>query len=153
MNTRSKKLIFALLSAAAFGLTSAALQAQEETDTTAPAPGGQRVMNQWGKNAEKPQLSPELKAQVDAFRKSRNEMLQAFRDQYAPEREAIHALMLEYQNGDLTEEEKQALLEEIKAMKDAHRDEVRELRQSLRTEMRKIREQIRQERADTPPEG
>lgn len=153
MNTRSKKFVFALLSAAAFGLTSAALQAQDATDATTPAPGGQRVMNQWGKNAERPQLSPELQAQVDAFRQDRNAMLQAFRDQYAEEREQIHALMLKYQNGELTEEEKAAVLEEIKGMKETHREQVRSVREGLRTQMREIREQIRKERAGTTPEG
>ncbi len=147
---KSKRLIFTLLSAAAFGLTSIALQAQ---DTATPESGGSRVMDQRGRNVEKPQLSTELQAQVDAFRAARTEMLQAFRDQYSEEREAIQALMLEYQNGDLTEEEKADLLAEINEMKDAHQDEVRAIRQELRTEMRGIREQIRLERGKVTPEG
>jgi len=150
---KSKRLIFTLLSAAAFGLTSIALQAQDTTETAKPEPGGKRVMTQWGKNVEKPELTKELQAQVDAFRAARNQMLRAFRDQYSEEREAIHALMLEYRNGDLTEEEKADLLADIKELKDAHRDEVRAIRQTLRTQMRTIREQIRKERGKVDPEG
>jgi len=146
---KSKRLIFTLLSAAAFGLTSIALQAQDTTETATP----DRVMDRRGRNVEKPQLSTELQAQVDAFRAARTEMLRAFRAQYSEEREAIHALMLKYRNGDLTEEEKADLLAEINEMKDAHQDEVRAIRQALRTQMRGIREQIRLERGKVTPEG
>lgn len=146
---KSKKLIFTLLSAAIFGLTSVALQAQEEAP--AKAPGGDRVQNQWGKNADRPQLSEDLQKQVEAFRQTRNEMLRAYREQFAPVREEIHALMVVYMDEDTTEERKAEIMAEVKVMKDGIRETVRANRDEIRMEMRQLRQKIREE-LQTPPE-
>lgn len=143
MKTKSKKFIFALLSMAAFGMTSAALQAQDAPD---PEPVQQRQRLQWSKDVEKPQLSPELQEAVKQFREQKQAMLEEFRAKYAPDREAIREMMLKCQNEDLTEEEKAALMAQIQEMKEAHQADVRSLRMQLREEMRTLRAQIRADR-------
>lgn len=148
MKTKSNKFILTLLSMAAFGLTSAALQAQD-TDAPAPDPVQQRQRLQWGTDVERPELSPELKEAVKQFRAQKNELLQAFRKDHAEERAAIHAMMLEYQ-GMEDGEAKDALLEEIKGLRDVHQDEVRALRQALRENARELRGEMRRARLGAP---
>jgi hypothetical protein len=148
MKNRRSKLLITLVSMAAIGLSSAALQAE----------GGKEQLrhgNIWGKSLEQFEISPELQEMIDQFRETREQLMKQYREIHLQFREEIAPLIAELKELEEGTPEFEAKLAEIKALREAHRDEFgmefREARLELRQMKRQLRRQIREER--NPGEG
>ncbi|MEZ5275266.1 MAG: hypothetical protein R3F07_02655 [Opitutaceae bacterium] len=138
---KRNRLVTALLSIAALGLTSVGLQAQDATVDMTQL----RERLQMGKTMERPELTPELQALVDQFRATRAEMIAAYRENRAETKALIDELRAKCASEGWTEEQKAEFRAQLKTLVETHQGEVRAFRHQLRDEMRAIREQIREQ--------
>lgn len=147
MKTNRSKVLITLLSVAAIGLSSAALQAGGDQQQL-------RHASSWGQHLEGIELSPALRDMVNQFRAKRMELMAEYREIHLQFREDMAPLIAELKA--LTEgtDDYADKLAEIQALREAHRaefgTEFREARIEMRQMKRRLREQIREER--TPPE-
>jgi hypothetical protein len=145
MNTKRNRLVTALLSIAALGLTTVGLQAQDATVDMTQI----RDRLQMGKTMERPELTPELQALVDQFRATRAEMIAAYRENRAETKALIDDLRAKCASEEWTEEQKAEYRAQLRTLVEDHHAEVRVIRQQLRDDMRAIREQIREQQPGT----
>lgn len=141
MKTKRNRLVTALLSIAALGLTSVGLQAQDATVDMTQL----RERLQAGKTMERPELTPELQALVDQFRATRAEMIAAYRENRAETKALIDDLRAKCASEEWTDEQKAEFRAELRTLVESHHGEVRAIRHQLRDDMRAIREQIREQ--------
>ena len=149
MKTKRSKLLITLLSVAAIGLSSAALQAEGGKEQL-------RHANSWGQNLEGVELSEGLQDMVNEFRQTRERLMEQYREIHLAFREDMAPLIAELKALDEGSEAYDLKLAEIQALREAHRAEFgvefREARVQLRQMKRQLREQIREERTPPPPE-
>lgn len=149
MKTKRSKLLITVLSVAAIGLSSAALQAGGDQQQL-------RYSNAWGQNLEGVELSEGLQNMIQEFRQTRERLMQQYREAHLAFREDMAPLIAELKACEEGTPEYEAKLGEIQALRAEHRAEFgvafREARVEMRQMKRQLREQIREERT-TPDEG
>lgn len=154
MKTKRSKLLITVLSVAAIGLSSAALQAGGDQQQL-------RHSNAWGQNLEGVELSEGLQDMIKEFRQTRERLMQQYREAHLAFREDMAPLITELkaldENSESYEADRKAIMDQIEAKRAEHRaefgTEFREARVEMRQMKRRLREQIREERTPPPEEG
>ena len=120
MKTKRSKVLITLLSVAAIGLSSAALQAEGDQQQM-------RHANMWGQHLEGIEISQALLDMVDQFRAKRMELMAEYREIHLQFREDMAPLILQLraldEESSTYEADREDLLVQINEMREAHRAE------------------------------